>query len=139
MKREIIFRGKRKKGTGWVYGDLNQHDIHHGTSILENGCINNAVIKETVGQYTGLKDKEGNKIFEGDIVRWDDMSDGQMWRVAVVEINPDLRFRIIRIKCDFRQSAQEGHVFNFGNFIYKDTENHFEIIGNIHDNAELIK
>lgn len=65
--REIKFRGLRTNGKGWVYGDLNQHDIHNGTSIRENGCIINAVIPESVGQFTGLKDKNGKEIFEGDI------------------------------------------------------------------------
>ncbi|MFV9549641.1 YopX family protein [Algibacter sp. PT7-4] len=83
-------------------------------------------------QYVGLKDNFGNEIYEGDVVRWDDGSDGEKWRVAVVEINPDLQFRIIKINCDFKQSAKEGYVFKFGRFIYTDTENHLEIIGNVH-------
>lgn len=65
--REILFRGKRKDNSGWVYGDLNQHDIHNGTSIKENGVINNAVISETVGQYIGL-DHSNGKLFYDDII-----------------------------------------------------------------------
>lgn len=86
-------------------------------------------------QYVGLKDKFGNEIYEGDVVRWDDGSDGEKWRVGVVEINPDLQFRIIKIDCDFKQSAKEGYVFKFGRFICTDTENHLEIIGNVHQKA----
>jgi uncharacterized phage protein (TIGR01671 family) len=90
-------------------------------------------------QYTGLKENNGKEIYEGDIVRWDDMTNGEKWRVAVVEIKPDLQFKIIRINCDFIQSAQEGYVFRFGNFIYKDTHNHLEVVGNIYQHPELLQ
>lgn len=92
----------------------------------------------TLMQSTGLKDKGGTHIFEGDIVRWDDMSKGKGWRVAVVERKRELQFRIIRIKCDYEQSAQDGDVFRFGSFAYADTENHLEILGNIYENADLL-
>jgi len=58
--------------------------------------------------------------------------------VAIVEINPDIQFRIIKNKVH-ELSIEEGYVFNFGSFIYTDTENHLEIIGNIHENNNLIK
>lgn len=160
MSREIKFRGKCKRGfdysdgSGWVYGSLLTNGKESGIVkdedlSFESGCDDGIgslndfgfipVEHESVGQFTGLHDRNGNPIYEGDLVRWDDMSNGEKWRVAVVELEPALQFRIVRINCDYIQSAKEGHVFKFGSFIYIDTHNHLEIIGNIHSDKEFLK
>lgn len=75
MNREIEFRGKRTLDNEWLYGYLvidkkgiydNEEDWYYIAGNSDAYC---EVIPETIGQYTGLKDKNGKKIFEGDILK----------------------------------------------------------------------
>lgn len=89
-----------------------------------------------VMQYTGLKDKNGKEIYEGDIVVWHDTTENvdKGWdRYAVVNINPDLCFACFKVG-DIPMDIK----FHYGNFIWKETDKYFEIIGNIYENSELL-
>jgi hypothetical protein len=68
-----MFRGKALSDGRWRYGDLYHHKSG-ACAITENGA-NHEVIPETVGEYTGLKDRFGFDIFEGDVVMIDPESD----------------------------------------------------------------
>ena len=133
--RNIIFRGKaanREKGRyyrtnykngDWVYGLLTDTENYAGFAEMTNinGVCGIEVDKNTVGQFTGLSDKNGKKIFDGDILK---CSDGT---TCIVEWdNENARFLGFTIgKC--RSIAYVGR------------EPKSEVIGNIHDNQELLE
>ncbi len=125
--REILFRGKRTDNGEWVKGFyacvLDSHYIITGRfDSLTNGIINSEAYKvnfETVGRFTGLTDKNGVKIFEGDIVRY-----GQR---GVVEYNSGSA----QFTLNFTDSTYDG--FDKIPFCC------CEVVGNIHDTPELLE
>ena len=124
--REILFRGKRIDNGEWLFGDLRH--IFHGeyrthivdnSNGLNNGVSGLEVASSTVGQFTGLTDRNGVKIFEGDIVRY-----GQRGKV---EYNSGSA----QFTLNFTNSTYEG----FDKIPFCDCE----VLGNIHDNPELLE
>ena len=126
--REILFRGKRAGNGGWVEGSLAYSDNIEPAIYFEvgKGSVKTFdfvyVIPETVGQYTGIKDKNGKKIFEGDIVHIDNYDEG--WD-SVVGFNGGA-FAV----------DVEGRDYDYTAIGW--TEYQSIIIGNIHDNPELL-
>ncbi len=83
-------------------------------------------------QYTGLKDINGAKIFEGDIVKWGHVDGYEEYRVrhAVVSLSSALQFECF---------SPNDHIYGWANFMYQCTDKAMEVIGNIYENPELIK
>lgn len=133
MEREILFRGKRVDNGEWVYGYLGKWPMRGWKELssfiipvdgLDNGIAEQAeVFAETVGQYTGLKDKNGNKIFECDIVLKRTYNGKKPFLVT---------FDSGMFHCGYgggSSTAIHGYTLD---------DRQIEIIGNIFDNPELL-
>ena len=127
MKIENIkFRGKSKKTVEWLYGDLIRNvegafAIVPPYEISMNNYYRNYVVdKETIGQYTGLKDKYGREIYEGDILYYRD-----------AKIKTPVTYR----NGGFYFSHYGGTTFSA---IADHEINKYTVVGNIYDNKELL-
>lgn len=131
--REILFRGKRTDNGEWCYGHLYKN--YFGDWVIVNEKSRLIVNDKTIGQYTGLTDKNGRKIFEGDIIAY--------------------RKGCLAVSFDFASfgflfegyNGEEGysHVIPFNDYengIYIDRKTYqidYEIVGNVFDNSDLLK
>lgn len=138
--REILFRGKRLDNGEWYYGSYlflhissvdwtgakrgKPEDVHY---IVNDQDINYAVDPSTIGQYTGLNDKHGKRIFEGDILgsRYDNL------------YTDDVAIEVVKWFRNGWYIQQENNLpdalCEYGVLPYS------EVIGNVHDNPELLK
>lgn len=123
--REILFRGKTDKGK-WVQGDLFEV-FDDGFFIHDKRCHSVKIIPETVGQYTGLTDKNGKKIFEGDIVKFCT----ELKEICFVDYGKG-KYILRQLKKDKHLSWQSIDIFELFDL-------ECEVISNIHDNPELLK
>lgn len=143
--REILFRGKRKGNGKWICGFLvpKETNSYADGFLIIDGALNYdelddyqpsysvySVVPETVGQYTGITDKNGKKIFEGDIVKreyilWhSETKKTRETQIGVVSYsNKDCSFCLDKV-CYLGKSCNGDTL---------------EIIGNIHDNPELLE
>lgn|SRR5574343_141855 len=146
MQREILFRGKDIGGKDWFYGsylrtDDNTNDCFGGKNInirhqivqYEAGDWNLGgwayydVIPETIGQFTGLKDKNGKKIFEGDIIKF---TRKQGYHTAYTGDT---------YMISFYNKSYCGYGINDTSPLTNKKSKECIVIGNIHDNPELLK
>ena len=144
--REFLFRGKRLDNGEWVEGfyvclhDSKGHESHRiYTGYAENDCGDFypdwfEVDPETVGPFTGLPDKNGKKIFDGDIIRVTSSDDMGFEIIGKVELMDGCYRVYYCIRHDF--GRVEWIIPRIGGITEKYT---YEIIGNIHDNPELLK
>lgn len=118
--RNIEFRAKKIEGGEWIYRDLR----HHQSDVCifkQKENVGYPVDAKTVGLFTGTLDKNGNKIYEGDVV------------TDYITIN------IVKWNKDAAGFYLKGSVFSYPLSEYTLHKNDLEVIGNIHDNLELLE
>lgn len=158
MNREILFRGKRVDNGRWVYGSL----IHRPANVAENpeeytaiaifdkhaNSSYNAYLEldvdpATVGQFIGLTDKNGVKIFEGDVVFNSNKTlltlpeDPRTYEIVWSEGQYDNENKWLSKKPSFSFRKIQPNNKRYMELIFNKSQ--IEVIGNIHDNPELIK
>lgn len=128
--RKILFRGKRQDNGAWETGSLvivrmGCHDAQYYIADKMTG-YHTPVDPSTVGQYTGLKDKNGKRIFEGDICR-----NTKTGEIVSVQWHGTMAGFV------WSKQKDKSYLFDFGE-LFMVYDKH-EVIGNIHDNPELLK
>lgn len=145
--REILFRGKSIMRGDWVYGYLNQHrgNIRYDCDCepIADGCyyINDWQAKidtgmygqdykvdpNTIGQFTGLTDRNGTKIFEGDIIGLDHPYNGKTIHAVVQD------------GCGWNLSNFYASCFDCPGCAFSEGTKYMTVVGNIYDNPELLE
>lgn len=140
--REYIYRGKSLDNGKWIKGYYIQKEHPYSVDgqpiihfIMDLPPFGKPIMPETLGQYIGMKDINGRKIFEGDIVRHynvttENLEDKSVFDVGVIYFDLcTLRYR--RTSKDTKRKAEYGYAVT--------PSCRYEVIGNIYDNEDLIR
>lgn len=153
MTREIKFRGKRIDKDVFVFGDMltgmgykkgKFYILPHLTYYPGdcNSLDGYEVIPETVGQFTGLFDRNGKDIYEGDVIEIKEIGGYGCKRKGVVEYDVDECAFVVRVLqpswADTVRLSTKAQICADMNSTYEYI-NQYTVIGNIHDNPELLK
>lgn len=141
--REILFRAKRLDNGEWVEGHL-LHDSEQNESYIaeyfeDKSAYLREVDPETVCQFTGLTDKNGVKVFEGDVV---ETRDCRKHKICIGECCPNVWKNWCEdhlVKKEMPIIAVYAKTLEFGNEVFVPIDNVCEVIGNIFDNPELME
>lgn len=134
--REILFRGKKPITENWVYGTgllfdgINTWVVGNSShKPIAFGEEHYCVIPKTVGQFTGLTDKNSKKIFEGDIVQFEKYATEISNNVYAVKYDAEIATFI---------GVKYSEIYETSFTTFDDDSEFIEVIGNIHDNPELL-
>ena len=133
--REILFRGKRIDNDKWIEGYLFEN---WGDAYICLGTENGNIMKEevnevTAGQYTGLKDKNGKKIFDGDIIKTHFSFTHEVEQEPFIVV-----WNIDKAMFEGVKPSKRKDEYLKGFDFLAEQKNLYEVIGNIHDNPELL-
>ena len=125
--REILFRGKRIDNGELVEGYYVETLRYNNLHWIWDGKEYIAVDSATICQYTGLKDKNGQRIFEGDVIEWFEQGESEHPDFGYIEYDEQsFAWRVCwqRYDPDFMEGMQQEYI---------------SVVGNIHDNPELLE